>query len=89
MADKKNEFKFEGTIEEGFEFIDECIASLSNPDISLEESFEKYKQGMSVLEYCNSQVERVEKAAKKIMGSTEKSLDNNDGNGIEEELPFE
>ena len=37
------------TLEEGFEKIDELIETMADGDISLEESFDKYKLGMEIL----------------------------------------
>lgn len=55
MADK--EFK----LEEAFEKLNMIIEELEKPDISLENSFSLYQEGMKLLKTCNDSIERVEK----------------------------
>ena len=54
---EKNEF----TLEENFAKLEETIAQLESEDISLEEAFLAYSQGMELLKSCNEQIDRVEK----------------------------
>ena len=61
MAVKKNEMQAEPTLEEAFEALHETLKSLENHDISLEESFQKYQQGMELLKKCNDKIDAVEK----------------------------
>ena len=49
------------TIEEAFAAIDEKIKALENEDISLEESFAQYKEGMELLDKCRVIIEDIEK----------------------------
>ena len=49
------------TLEEDFEKIDELIATMADGDISLEESFDKYKLGMEILKVCSDKIDKVEK----------------------------
>ena len=49
------------TLEEGFEKIEELIGNMADGDISLEESFEKYKLGMEILKACSDKIDKVEK----------------------------
>ena len=49
------------TLEEGFEKIDELIETMGDGDISLEESFDKYKLGMEILKVCSDKIDKVEK----------------------------
>lgn len=49
------------TLEEGFEKLDHIIEHLEAPDISLEDSFRVYKQGMELLRHCSETIDRVEK----------------------------
>ncbi len=51
----------EWTLEENFEKLEETIALLESEDISLEEAFQAYSQGMTLLKTCNDQIDRVEK----------------------------
>lgn len=55
MAEK--EFK----LEEAFEKLDHIIEELEKPDISLENSFALYQEGMKILKACNDSIDKVEK----------------------------
>ena len=69
---KKSEEK-ELTIEEAFSEVDERIKALEKSDVSLEESFKYFKEGMDLLKYCNDSIDKVEKKVQKVMadGRTE------------------
>ncbi len=54
------------SIEEAFAEIDEKIKALEAEDISLEDSFKEYKEGMELLKYCHQAIESVEQQVKKI-----------------------
>lgn len=58
--------KKEMTLEEAFLFLEETAARLEKEDITLEESFQEYRQGMEVLKYCNDKIDKVEKKVLKI-----------------------
>lgn len=51
----------EYSIEELFQILDETVEKLESRDISLEESFRLYEQGMRLLQDCNSKIDTVEK----------------------------
>ncbi|CRZ33686.1 exodeoxyribonuclease VII small subunit [Herbinix hemicellulosilytica] len=55
MAEK--DFK----LEEAFEKLDKIIEELEKPDISLENSFALYQEGMKLLKACNDSIDKVEK----------------------------
>ena len=55
------EVKEEVTLEEMFFQIEGIIASMEDNDISLEESFTLYEQGIHKLKYCNDKIDAVEK----------------------------
>ena len=57
MAKEKDEFK----LEEGFALLEEKIEALEDEDISLEDSFKIYKEGMELIKKCNDHVDTVEK----------------------------
>ncbi|WP_022761937.1 exodeoxyribonuclease VII small subunit [Butyrivibrio sp. AD3002] len=63
---KKNEEK-EITIEEAFAEVDERIKALEKSDVTLEESFKFFKEGMDLLKYCNDSIDKVEKKVQKVM----------------------
>ena len=54
------------SLEEQFEKLDEIVADLESPDISLEDSFKKYEEGMKLLKECNAVIDRVEKKVLQI-----------------------
>ena len=64
MAAKKEEKKL--SIEEAFAEIDDKIKALENDDISLEDSFKEYQQGMELLKYCHEAIAEVEQKVQKI-----------------------
>ena len=59
------------TLEEAFEKLEETIEKLQAEDITLEDSFKEYKQGMEILKYCSDKIDRVEKKELKIEGNGE------------------
>ena len=71
MATKKEEKK--SSIEEAFSEIEKKIALLEKEDVSLEDSFRYYQEGMDLLKYCNESIDQVEKKVQKISsdGKTE------------------
>ena len=54
------------SLEEQFEKLDEIVVDLESPDISLEDSFKKYEEGMKLLKECNAVIDRVEKKVLQI-----------------------
>lgn len=48
-------------LEEAFERLEETVAALEQEDISLEESFQIYKDGLELLKKCNQAIDQVEK----------------------------
>lgn len=54
------------SLEENFAKLEEIIGKLETGDISLEEAFSAYSQGMAVLKQCNDQIDRVEKRVLKL-----------------------
>ena len=58
--------KKELPIEEGFERLEEIIGRLEAEDISLEDAFLAYSEGMNLLKICNTQIDRVEKKVLKL-----------------------
>lgn len=49
------------TLEDAFEELEETIAELENPDVSLDESLKLYQKGVKLLKYCNDAIDKVEK----------------------------
>ena len=51
----------EKNIEDNFQLLNEKLAILENREVSLEEAFLAYSEGMKILKECEEQIERVEK----------------------------
>lgn len=56
----------ETTLEQLFEKLEESISQLERDDISLEDSFKIYKEGMKLVQICNSKIDKVEKEVLKL-----------------------
>lgn len=57
MGEVKTELKFE----EMMDALDKCVKKLESDDISLEDSFHVYEQGMKLIKECNEKIDCVEK----------------------------
>lgn len=51
----------QANLEESFVKLDEIISTLEKGDVSLEESFKLYNEGIKLVKNCNSQLDKVEK----------------------------
>ena len=49
------------TLEQSFEKLEQIIGNLENGDVSLEDSFKLYNEGMKLIQNCNRQLDKVEK----------------------------
>ncbi len=56
----------EMTLEETFEQLEEKLQSLESEDITLEDSFKIYKEGMDLLKQCHEKIDYVEKKVLEI-----------------------
>ena len=54
------------SVEEGFELLDGIIEKMEDDDISLEEAFAAFEEGMKVLKSTNAKIDEVEKKVKII-----------------------
>ncbi|SEG11097.1 Exodeoxyribonuclease VII small subunit [Butyrivibrio sp. Su6] len=54
------------SVEEAFSEIEKKIQALDKEDISLEDSFKEYQEGMELLKYCHEAIEKVEQKVQKI-----------------------
>ena len=61
MAEKKGQSLEEQSLEEIFSDLEQTIKKMEEGEISLEESFQLYHQGMDMLKACNSKIDKVEK----------------------------
>ena len=53
-------------LEDNFLKIEEVIEKLETEDISLEDAFAAYSEGMQLLKTCNDQIDKVEKKVLKL-----------------------
>ena len=53
--------KKEKTLEAAMEELNQILAKLETDQISLEDSFLLYQEGMNLLKYCNDSIDKVEK----------------------------
>lgn len=49
------------TLNEVLAQLDQVMKEMENEDVSLEESFRLYKEGMNMLKICNEKIDTVEK----------------------------
>lgn len=71
MAEKK------AGLEENFARIEKILEDLERDDISIEDAFHRYSEGMELLRQCDESIDRVEKKVLKLMedGQTEEFSD--------------
>lgn len=49
------------TLEQSFESLDNIIGQLKSGELTLEESFKMYEEGMKLVKNCNDALDKVEK----------------------------
>ena len=49
------------SLEECFEGLDDIIVDLQSGELSLEDSFKKYEEGMKLIKKCTETIDKVEK----------------------------
>lgn len=54
------------TVEQAFELLEEKLNRLEEDDISLEESFAVYKEGMDLVKYCSENINEIEQKVLKM-----------------------
>ena len=54
------------TLEDAFLQLETVIERLEAEDISLEDSFKAYSEGMELLQFCNASIDRVEQKVLKM-----------------------
>lgn len=53
-------------IEDNFEQLEDIISKMQSDRITLEQSFKLYNKGLSLVQDCNNQIEKIEKQIKII-----------------------
>lgn len=66
MAESKKKSTEELHLEDGFARLETIIGKLEDSDISLEDAFAAYSEGIELLKKCNAQIDRVEKKVLKL-----------------------
>lgn len=59
------------TLEESFDALDGIIDQMQSGELTLEESFQKYEEGMKLIKNCNDAIDKVEKKLAIINGELE------------------
>lgn len=78
MSEKNEEMRKDGpSLEENFERLESLIERLSDEEVSLEDAFRAYSEGMTLLKECNDQIDQVEK--KVLVLSRQGTLEELDG----------
>ena len=54
------------TLEQMMDNLDDIVRQLESDDVSLEDSFKLYEQGVKLVKYCNDRIDRVEKKVKQL-----------------------
>lgn len=67
MENKDNQ----ASLEQNFEKLEAVIDKLETEDISLEDAFAAYSEGMEILKVCNEQIDKVEKKVLKLSAEGE------------------
>lgn len=60
-------------LEENFEKLNQIVDALEKPEVSLEDSFRLYQDGMKLLKSCSDSIDKVEK---KLIKLSENGEDN-------------
>ena len=58
---KKQEVNNDLSLENKLDILEETISKMEAEEISMEESFALYKQGVVMLKECNEEIDRIEK----------------------------
>ncbi len=59
------------TFENGLKRLDEIVQRLSSEDVSLNESFKLYEEGVKLVDYCTRLLTEFEGKVKKLSGDSE------------------
>ncbi|MDD6790500.1 MAG: exodeoxyribonuclease VII small subunit [Lachnospira sp.] len=63
-------------LQEKFAQLDQILADLQKKDISLEEAFARYQEGVELVKQCNAAIDRVEKQVQVLQADTESEAAN-------------
>ena len=74
MQEKAENVEKTEKLEDVIAQVEQCITRLEDPQVSLEDSFRYYEQGIAKLKLCNEKVEQIEK--KMLMINSQGELEN-------------
>lgn len=74
MEEKAENVEKTEKLEDVIAQVEQCITRLEDPQVSLEDSFRYYEQGIAKLKLCNEKVEQIEK--KMLMINSQGELEN-------------
>lgn len=57
------------SLEESFEHLNDILQALQSGELTLEESFQKYEEGMKMIKNCSDAIDKVEKKLIVLDGS--------------------
>ena len=63
------------TIEESFNKLDAIINRMQASSLSLQETFDLYKEGIALVEQCSQKIDKIKCEIEIINGSQERSID--------------
>ena len=63
------------TIEESFDKLDKIINSMQASSLSLQETFDLYKEGIALVEQCSQKIDKIKCEIEIIGSSQERSID--------------
>ncbi len=66
MQTDTNNLQDEMTLEESFKKLDEITAKMEDSQLSLEERFVLYKEGVNLIKFCSEKIDTVEKQLKLV-----------------------
>ena len=66
METDKNTAAEELTLEEGFKKLDKITAKMEDSNLTLDERFTLYKEGVKLVKYCSEKIDTVEKELKLV-----------------------
>ena len=66
METDKNTAAEELTLEEGFKKLDEITARMEDSNLTFDERFALYKEGVKLVKYCSEKIDTVEKELKLV-----------------------
>lgn len=63
--------KAQVTLEEAMEQLNQLLGKMDDEDVTLEESFKMYQEGMKLVQFCDKKIEQVEKKLVVLEGNDE------------------